>query len=109
MNLRFGFFIWLASLLGIGATILASFIWLDRPIALFAHEHFRQPHHEVVDEVSHFPIPVLLIAALLSVVLGLRLILGRPFSWHQASTFVCSISALFTEATKSALKFIFGR
>ena len=37
------------------------------------------------------------------------MILGRPLSHNQANTFICSLSIIFTEAIKNALKFIFGR
>ena len=109
IKLPFNLIIWLAGLLGTAAAVIASFFWLDRPVALFAHYYFRTQHHDVVEGVSHFPNPLVVLAAVLSVVLGLRMILGRPFSWNQANTFVCSLSVLFTEATKNALKFIFGR
>ena len=88
---------------------MASFLWLDRPVASFVHDHFRYPHRGVVDELSHFPNPLVLLALILSIILGLRMILGRPFSRNQANTFVCSLSVIFTEAIKNALKFIFGR
>ena len=88
---------------------MASFLWLDRPVALFVHDHLRYPHRGVVDEASHFPNPLVPLAVILAVILGLRMILGRPLSRNQASTFVCSMSIIFTEAIKNALKFIFGR
>ena len=109
MNLALRIFFWLASLLGIALVIAGSYVWFDRPIALFVHEHFRNPHREVVDELSHFPNPLLLLALILSLILGLRLILGRPFSRHQANTFVCSLSVIATEITKNVLKFVFSR
>jgi membrane-associated phospholipid phosphatase len=109
MKLPFNLILWFAGLLGTAAAVVASFFWLDRPVALFAHHYFRTPHHDVVEGVSYFPNPLVVLAAVLSIILGLRIILGRPFSWNQANTFVCSLSVLFTEATKSVLKFIFGR
>ena len=109
MNLAPRIIVWFASLLGIVAVIMASFLWLDRPVASFVHDHFRYPHRGVVDELSHFPNPLVLLAVILSIILGLRMILGRPFSRNQANTFVCSLSVIFTEAIKDALKFIFGR
>jgi membrane-associated phospholipid phosphatase len=72
----------------------------------------RSPHRGVVDiadEFSRFPNPLVLLAIILSVILGLRMVLGRPFSRHQANTFVCSLSIIFTETIKNALKFICGR
>ena len=92
MNLTRRIIVWFASLLGIAAAVTASFLWLDRPVASFVHDHFRYPHRGVVDELSHFPNPLIPLAVVLSVILGLRMILGRPLSRHQANTFVCSLS-----------------
>ena len=100
---------WFASLLGIAAAVTASFLWLDRPVALFVHDYVRYSRRTVVDELSHFPNPLFLLAVVLSVILGLRMILGRPLSRHQANTFVCSLAVIFTETIKNMLKFIFGR
>ncbi len=101
--------VWFASLLITVAAILAAFLWLDRPVALLVHDYFRNQHREVVDGASHFPNPLVLLAIILTVIFGLRMIFGRPLSRNQANTFVCSLSVLFTEVTKDALKFIFGR
>jgi membrane-associated phospholipid phosphatase len=109
MNLARCIIIWAAILLGIASVVMASFLWLDRPVASFVHDHLRYPHHGVVDEASHFPNPLVPSAVILAVILGLRMILGRSLSHNQASTFVCSLSIIFTEAIKNALKFIFGR
>ena len=102
--------VWFASLLGIVPAVMVSFLWLDRPIASFVHLHgFRYSHHEAVDRLSHFPNPLLLLAVVLSVILGVRMIFGRPLSHDQANTFVCSLAVLFTETMKNFLKFVFGR
>lgn len=109
MNLAFRIGVWSASLVGTVAAILASILWLDRALASFVHEHVRYPHRGVVDALSHFPNPLVLLAVVLLIILGLRLILGRPFSRNQANTFLCSLSVIFTEAIKNVLKFVFGR
>lgn len=100
---------WFVSLLAVAAGIVGSFFWLDRPVALFVHEYIRYRDRGVVDELSRFPNPLILLATVLSIILCLRIIFGRPLSWHQANTFVCSLAVLFTETVKNLLKFIFGR
>ena len=109
MNLAPRIIVWFKSLVGIAAAVMASFLWLDRPVALFVHDHFRYSHRGLVDELSHFPNPLILLAAVLSAILGLRIIFGRQLSQDQANTFVCSLAVIFTEITKSMLKLIFGR
>jgi membrane-associated phospholipid phosphatase len=100
-------YIWLA--LGSVAAVVVSILWVDRPVASFAHNHFRYLVREPVAELSHFPNPLFILALILSVILMLRIIFGRSLSWHQANIFVCSLGVVITEETKSILKFIFGR
>ena len=98
--------IWATSLLGTAAAIVASVYWLDRPIASVMHSYsFRNSHQQAVEGLSHFPNPVILLAVVLSAILGLRIALGRRLSRNQANTFVCSLAVLFTETTKDGLKF----
>src|SRR5262245_42345424 len=101
--------VWLAALMLIAAAVMVSFLWIDRPVALFAHDHFRSSNREVIDGLSKFPNPLILLAVVSSAILMLRMIFGRPLSRYQANIFVCSLSVIFTEATKNVLKFIFGR
>lgn len=102
-------YLWLASLGGTIAVITISFFWLDRPVALFAHEHFRYPHREIADELSRFPNPIVVLALGLSIILGAKMLVRWPLSRNQANMFVCSLSVLGTEAIKNCLKYIFGR
>ena len=101
--------IWIVTLLGSVATIVLSILWVDRPVASFVHDHFRYLVRGPVAELSHFPNPLFLLALISSVILMLRMIFGRPLSWHQANIFVCSLGVVFAEIIKSILKFIFGR
>ena len=101
--------IWIATLLGIVAGVVFSILWIDRPVALFAHDHFRYLVEGPVAELSYFPNPLFLLAVALSAILALRTIFGWPLSWHQASVFVASLAVIVTEIMKSTFKFIFGR
>lgn len=109
MNLRHFSLTWLFWLAGTTAISTASFIWFDAPIALFFHDRFRYRHYELVDELSHFPNPLILLASILLIALSLQIVFGRPLSKHQANAFLCSLSIIFTEAIKNSLKYIFGR
>ena len=110
MNLALRIIIWFASLLGIAAAVMASFLWLDRPVALFVHDHFRYPHRGVVDELSHFPNPLILLAVVLSVIL-------RPADDSWSALFTASGQYvrlqlechLYRSNKECMLKFIFGR
>jgi membrane-associated phospholipid phosphatase len=101
--------IWIVTLLGVVTAVVFSIFWVDRPLALFAHDHFRFVVRGTVAELSYFPNPLVVVALVLSGILTLRMIFGRPLSWHQANIFVCSLGVIFTEMIKNILKFIFGR
>ena len=100
---------WFGALLVLVVAISISFLWLDRPVASFMHDHFGYLHRRGVDDLSNFPNPLLLLAIVLSVVFGLRMILRRPLSWNQANIFICSLTVIFTETAKNLLKLVFGR
>jgi membrane-associated phospholipid phosphatase len=101
--------IWVASLLGTAVFVIVSYYWLDRPIALWVHYHFRVPHRGIVDQLGHTSNPILLLAVTLFLLLGLQTLLGRALSFFQTTTFICSLSVIFSETIKNLLKFFFGR
>ena len=109
MPTKFSAIVWFVSLLGVAAAVTGSLLWLDRPIALFVHDLFLYPHREVAGKLSHFPNPLIPLALVLSIILGLQMIFVRPLSRGQVSIFVCSLAVLFTETIKNMLKFVFGR
>lgn len=59
--------------LGTAAAVIFSILWLDRPIASFAHDHFRYLVHGPVVELSYFPNPLFLLALALPVILMLQM------------------------------------
>jgi len=105
-----GFFIWLASLLATAIIVAVSFQWFDRPIALLVH---RGPHVSdnsgLWEWLTHIPNPLIPLALIAFVVLGLRALIARSLSNYQAAAFVCSLSVIFAETAKTQLKFVFGR
>jgi membrane-associated phospholipid phosphatase len=104
-----GLLIWFASLTVTAIIVAASFEWFDRPIALLAHRGPRASHGGIWAWLTQIPNPLIPLALIAFVVLGLRALLGRPLSNHQAVAFVCSLSVIVTETAKDQLKFLFGR
>jgi membrane-associated phospholipid phosphatase len=100
---------WLVSLTGISIATTVAFQWLDRPIALWVHNQLRHPNYQIFEQLTHIPDPLFSLAVMVFVGLGLWVLTGRQLSTHQAAVLLCSLSLLFTEATKNQLKFIFGR
>ncbi len=98
---------WLLALFATSASVLASYFWLDRPVASWVHAEF--PRHGAFVALTHIPDPVLAIAVAAFTLLGLRSFLGGPLSPSQTLILLCSISVAVTETTKNELKFVFGR
>ena len=88
--------------------VVISYLWFDRPIALWVHSHIRSAHQGAL---AHFAFrdPFLPLAAILFVVIGLRVLIARPLPRYQAAAFLCSVSVLCGEAIKDLLKFVFSR
>lgn len=101
--------LWLAALVATAVAVVIAFVWLDRPIALLIHGQLGRPHHGIWEQLTHIPDPLIALAVVAFVVLGLRVLLGRSLSNYQAAAFVCSLSVIVSETTKDQLKFIFGR
>ena len=102
--------LWLA---GLGATSLAVIvcdIWLDRPIALWVHSHLRLGFHGMVTRFSHVQDPLIPLAIVALIALGLRAAVSRSLpARYGAMIFVASVSVLATEAIKDRLKIVFSR
>jgi membrane-associated phospholipid phosphatase len=99
---------WLLALVLVALAVVISYYWLDRPIALLVHSLLPQKTHAVLEPVTYVPNPLISVAAIVFLVLGIRSLAG-PLSKLQAAIFLCSISLLVAEAIKSQLKFVFGR
>jgi membrane-associated phospholipid phosphatase len=103
-------FIWLAGLLGTSLAVVISYFWLDRPIALRVHEHLQFGYHGALMRVSHVPDPLIPLAIIALIVLGLRAAVSQSLpADYQAAAFVASVSVLATETIKNQLKFVFSR
>ncbi len=98
---------WLLSLATAAMASAIAYLWLDRPIALLVH--VQLPHHDAFARLTHFPDPLIPLAVIAFIGLGLWSLSGRPLSKFHAATLVCSLSLIMAEATKNQLKFVFGR
>lgn len=98
---------WLLTLLVTSAAVSASYVWIDRPVASWVRVQF--PRHEVFVALTYIPDPLLVVAVVIFLLLGLKSFMGRPLSSWQMLTLLCSVSVTMTEATKNQLKFVFGR
>jgi membrane-associated phospholipid phosphatase len=63
----------------------------------------------MLDQVGHIPDPLVPLAILGLVLLGLRALTGRLLSTHQTAALICCIAIIVAEALKDQLKYFFGR
>ncbi len=89
------------------AATTISYRWLDQPIALFVHAEV--PHYEPLARLNHIPDPLIPLAIVTFIGLTFWNLSGRHLMKSQAVALACSISVIVTEATKTQLKFVFGR
>jgi membrane-associated phospholipid phosphatase len=98
---------WLLALLLSALAVVVCYLWIDRPLALFAHAY--SGHRATFARLTHFPDPLIPLAATAFVALGLWALAERSFSKLVTAASLCSISLLVAELTKNQLKFVFGR
>jgi membrane-associated phospholipid phosphatase len=98
---------WIIALLVTAAAVTSCYLWVDRPVALFVHDHFHGT--ELFPRLTHIAESFIPVAALALVVLGIRALTRRSLTTWQAVILLCSISLVAAEAVKNQLKFVFGR
>ena len=100
---------WLLAFVLVALAIVISYFLIDRPIALFVHSYLPQNSQALAEPATYFPNPLIALASVAFLALGIRGLAGRPLSKMQAAIFLCSVSLLIAEPIKSQLKFVFGR
>jgi membrane-associated phospholipid phosphatase len=95
------------SLAGTAIVTAASYQWLDRPIALLFPR--AAAHHESFAPLTQIPNPLVILAAITFIGLGLWNLSGRVLSRPLECTLLASISLIIAEITKAQLKYVFGR
>ena len=100
---------WLLAFVLIALAIVISYSWIDRPIALFVHSYLPRNSQALAEPATHFPNPLIALASITFLALGIRGLAERPLSKMQTAIFLCSVSLLIAEAIKSQFKFVFGR
>jgi membrane-associated phospholipid phosphatase len=102
-----GLRIWSIGLLGTVAAVIASYFWLDRPLAHLAHDAIA-PFH-LFDKLTLFPDAIAPIAVVAIAAIGLRGLTGKPLSRLQSVLLLCGLSLAVADIVKIQLKYAFGR
>jgi membrane-associated phospholipid phosphatase len=98
---------WLYSLLATALAVFVAYEWLDRPLAQLSHAVLA--NHAGFAELTHIQDPLIPLAAIAYVCLGLWVIAGRPLSKLAVTALLCSFSLVMGETIKNLLKYAFGR
>ena len=98
---------WLAFLALTVVGVAVSYLWFDRPIAFFAHEHVRQ--FSIFSRMTQFPELIAPFAGAVLLGLGLLALAGRPMAKPLTTVFLCGVSLIVAATVKTELKYVFGR
>jgi membrane-associated phospholipid phosphatase len=98
---------WSLGFLGTAIAVVVCYLWLDRPIAHFAHEQLQSFHP--FEKLTLIPEALTPLAVVAFVLLGLRGLAGRRLSRFQTVTLLSGISLAVAVIIKDQLKFAFGR
>jgi membrane-associated phospholipid phosphatase len=94
--------------LGITASAEAvSYFWLDRPIALFAHEHLHQ--YDLFAKLTYIPEIISPVVILAFAAIGLWALSARALSKLQTVAVLAAASLAMAAGVKDQLKLAFGR
>jgi membrane-associated phospholipid phosphatase len=96
--------IWLAMTAG---AVIASYLWLDRPVALLAHEQSRP--YDLFTKLNYIPGIILPLVIIVFAVIALRALNGRALSKLPTVAVLAAASLAIATAIKDQLKFAFGR
>jgi hypothetical protein len=98
---------WCIALAITAAGVIASYLWLDQPIAFFVHRNVADKTMFIW--LQRLPIVFLLLSLLVLAWCGLWALMDRPFSRVQSIGFACSLSFIATNFINNQLKYAFGR
>src|ERR1035437_9027490 len=95
---------WLLAFVLVTLAVVISFYWLDRPIALFVHNQLPRNSRVLLEPVTYIPNPLIWVATITFLALGVRGLSGRPLSKMQTAILLCSVSLIVAETIKGELK-----
>src|SRR5271157_1252998 len=87
--------------------VAGSYVWLDRPIALFVHDQFQ--HFDLFRVLTYIPDIITPLMVLAFAAAGLHAWSGRPLPKLQTVVVLAVASLAVAAVVKDQLKFAFGR
>src|SRR6516162_2326478 len=98
---------WCTGLAITAAGVIASYFWLDQPLAFFVHRNVADK--TIFVWLQRLPVTFPLLSSVILAGCGLWTLIDRPFSRVQSIALTCSISFISTSLINSQLKYAFGR
>src|SRR5882724_2705229 len=89
------------------AAVMISYAWLDRPIALLAHDQSRQ--FDLFTKLTYIPEVISPLLAVAFAAIALRALSGRPLPKLSTVAALAAASLAIASGIKDQLKFAFGR
>jgi membrane-associated phospholipid phosphatase len=98
---------WTVSLVTTAIAVGVSYLWLDIPIATFAHTVTAPTRF--YSKLTLLPEPLVPASLLVLFALGLWVLMEQPLFRPLRVGLLCSVSLIVAEVVKNELKYIFGR
>jgi membrane-associated phospholipid phosphatase len=98
---------WIASFVLTVALVVICYLWVDRPVALLAHDAHRL--NFLINLQHRTPLIMSPLAGLALLVLAVRALMRRPLTRPYVVILLCAVSFFIVEALKTYLKVLFGR
>jgi membrane-associated phospholipid phosphatase len=98
---------WSLGFLGTVAAVAVSYLWLDRPIAHFAHDELRPM--DLFEKLTRIPEALTPLAVVAFMALGLRGLTGHKLRRFETVALLSGVSLAVAVVIKDYLKFAFGR
>jgi membrane-associated phospholipid phosphatase len=102
-----GLRIWSLGLLGTVVAVTVAYLWLDRPIAQFAHAELQG--YRLFEKLTLIPGVLTPLAAVAFMLLGLHGLTARRLTRFQTVVLLSGVTLAVAVVIKDQLKFFFGR
>ena len=99
--------VWLIAFVCMAVAVSASYAFIDRPVAFYAHAHLTQ--YGVFDALTRISECLFVASIIVFVLAGLRSLITTRWTRWQGTLLLCAISVTAAESVKDELKFAFGR
>lgn len=99
---------WLAAFLVTAAAVVVCYLYVDRPLAFFAHASLV-PNRRYFDLLTRISEYLFVAAAVVFVLFGLRSLVTARWQKWQAVLLLTGVTLAVAETIKDELKFAFGR